>query len=650
FKGDAGLDEFKKNLGDMIDNYRALKPNGKSEPRLVLFSPIAHEDLKDPNLSDGKANNERLAKYTAAIAEVAKAKNTGFVDLFTATQALYQSAKTPLTLNGVHLNTEGNRQVAEAITQSLLGEKIEAGKDLESLRQAVIDKNWHWFNRYRATDGNDIWGSRADLKFTNDQTNREVLQNELTMFDVMTANRDMRIWAVARGSDLAIDDSNVPRPVAVESNVGGKSKSSSAEKEGSLDYISGEAGIAKMRVPEGFKVNLFADEARFPELVNPVQMQVDGKGRLWAAAWKTYPKWEPLKEMDDRILILPDEDGDGVADKCITFAKVSNPLGFEFWNGGVLVARQPDILFLKDTDGDDVADVQIVLLQGIDSADTHHAANNFIYGPDGALYWQSGIFMHNNIEHPWGPSLSTGSSGMYRFDPRQYTISYHADNSPNPHGISFDYWGYHYATDGTGGRAFQVRPEGKGFKMYKLLEKQVRPVPANEIVSSANFPDEMQQNFLICNAIGFLGIKQYKLNRDGGSEYTEEVGSGKDKQKVTVTSKLGEVWGEPVEDLLVSEDKNFRPSDAIFGADGGLYVSDWHNVIIGHMQHNVRDPNRDHQHGRIYRLTYTGKPLQKPANISGASLPELMSNLENPIDGVRHRTRVELSARPSKDV
>ncbi|MCB1080034.1 MAG: hypothetical protein KDM64_19595, partial [Verrucomicrobiae bacterium] len=214
FKGDAGLDEFKKNLGDMIDNYRALKPNGKSEPRLVFFSPIAHEDLKDPNLSDGKANNERLAKYTAAIAEVAKAKNTGFVDLFTATQALYQSAKTPLTLNGVHLNTEGNRQVAEAITQSLLGEKIEAGKDLESLRQAVIDKNWHWFNRYRATDGNDIWGSRADLKFTNDQTNREVLQNELTMFDVMTANRDMRIWAVARGSDLAIDDSNVPRPVA----------------------------------------------------------------------------------------------------------------------------------------------------------------------------------------------------------------------------------------------------------------------------------------------------------------------------------------------------------------------------------------------------------------------------------------------------
>ncbi len=147
-----------------------------------------------------------------------------------------------------------------------------------------------------------------------------------------------------------------------------------------------------MTVADGFEVNLFADESRFPELVNPVQMQVDGKGRVWAAAWQTYPKWEPLKEMGDRILIFPDEDGDGVADKAITFAYVHNPIAFEFWNGGVIVASQPEILFLKDTDGDDVADERIVLLQGTGSSDTHHSANNFVYGPDGAIYWQSGIF------------------------------------------------------------------------------------------------------------------------------------------------------------------------------------------------------------------------------------------------------------------
>ncbi|MCB1228761.1 MAG: hypothetical protein KDN19_00750 [Verrucomicrobiae bacterium] len=671
FAGDGGIEQFKTDLAKMVDDYRALKPNGETEPRIVLFTPIAHENLNDPNLSDGKANNKRLAKYSAAIKAVAEEKKTAFVDLFEASKKLYDASEAPLTINGVHLNTEGNRQVAEVIAEQLLGKKVAASEELDTLREAILDKNWHWYSRFRATDGNDVWGSRSTLEFVDGQTNGEVLQHELTMLDVMSANRDQRIWALARGSDLVVDDSNVPKAVPVESNVGGKSKSSSAMKEGNLDYVSGEDGVKHLKVPEGFKVNLFADESRFPELVNPVQMQVDGKGRLWAAAWKTYPKWEPLNEMQDSLLIFPDEDGDGVADKCITFAKVHNPLGFEFWNGGVLVTRGPDLLFLKDTDGDDHADLEIRYLGGLGTADTHHAANNLIYGPDGAIYWQSGIFLQNNFEHPWGPPLSSGTSAMFRFDPRQYTISQHAENSPNPHGISFDYWGYHFANDGTGGRAYQVRPDGKGFKMFKLLEKEVRPVPADEVVSSANFPDEMQQDFLICNAIGFLGIKQYHLDRDGGAEYTEEIGKGKEKQVVTKKTKFGEVWGTPdgadltiqmpdpttgemkdsiAQGFLVSEDKNFRPADAIFGQDGGLYVADWHNVIIGHMQHNVRDPNRDHQHGRIYRVVNTKKPLQEPVKIDGASLPELMTNLENPIDGVRQRTRVELSERPTKDV
>ena len=78
--------------------------------------------------------------------------------------------------------------------------------------------------------------------------------------------------------------------------------------------------------------------------------------------------------------------------------------GFEFWNGGVLVAQAPDVWFLKDTDGDDVADLRLrVLARPIDSADTHHTANSFTYGPDGAMYFQEGTFHHSQIESPWGP-------------------------------------------------------------------------------------------------------------------------------------------------------------------------------------------------------------------------------------------------------
>ncbi len=102
--------------------------------------------------------------------------------------------------------------------------------------------------------------------------------------------------------------------------------------------------------------------------------------------------------------------------------------------------------------------------------------------------------MHNH-EHPWGPSLQAEASAMYRFDPRRFTISLHANNSPNPHGIAFDYWGYHYATDGTGGKAYQVRPDGNGFKMQELLKKEVRPVTACEVVSSSHFRNRCRGTF-----------------------------------------------------------------------------------------------------------------------------------------------------------
>jgi mono/diheme cytochrome c family protein/lysophospholipase L1-like esterase len=637
FGGEAKLAQFKKDLNALVDKYRAAKFNGETPPRIVLFSPIAHENLGVPMLPDGIANNVNLALYTIAIKQVASEKSVGFVDLFTTSQELYAKAKSPLTLNGVHLLPDGDRQIGEVIASAITGKKVSSAPTMEPLRQGVINKDWFWHNRFRAMDENDIWGSRADLRFVNGQSNRDALMHELTMLDVMTANRDKKIHAVAQGRDFKVDDSNVPKPVEVISNVGGGSKSSSAEKEGTSDYLSGKDSLAKIHVPEGFAVNLFADEKMFPALANPVQMQVDTKGRLWAACWSTYPKWEPLKEMTDSLLIMPDDNHDGVADKVIEFAKVHNPLGFAFWGGGVIVASQPDIIFLKDTDGDDKADVRIVLLQAIGSADTHHSANNFIIGPDGGLYWQSGIFLQHNYEHPWGPSLASTAAGMYRFDPIRFTITFIAANSPNSHGTSFDRWGYLFATDGTSGNAFQVRPNGNGFKMFPLLKKEVRPVPANEIISSTNFPDEMQQNFLICNTIGYLGLKRYELKRDGFTAGKQEY-------------KQGEIWGEPTSDFLRSDDKNFRPTDAVFGEDGALYICDWQNVIIGHMQHNIRDPKRDKLHGRIFRMVCKDRPLQKAVAIDGQPITALLDVLKHPIDGVRERARTELDERNTKEV
>ncbi len=634
FAGPEGADAYRGELVKLVDRYTKLRKEQGEGLRFVLFSPIAYENFGDRYLPKGNQLNRNLAAYTEATRKAAEETGSTFVDLYTPTLQMYQTSSDRHTINGIHLNNTGYRKLADVISNALLGKTVAADADLDAIYAAVQDKNWHWHNRYRATDGNDIWGGRSTLTFVDGQSNADVLKHELVMLDVMTANRDPAIWAAVAGKAYQVDDSNVPPPVKVISNIGGGSKSSSAAKEGSIDYLSPEESMAKIRVPEGYQLNVFASEVQFPDLANPVQLQVDTKGRLWAASWNTYPKWEPGKEMNDSLMIFEDTDKDGTADTRKIFAHVHNPLGFEFWNGGVLVTSGPDLLFLKDTDGDDKADVRYPILQGLGTADTHHAANNLIYGPDGGIYWQSGIFLVHNHETPWKQNLNIGASGMYRFDPRTFAITPHAGNSPNPHGTAFDRWGYCYANDGTGGRSYQVRPEGKGFKMHTLLTKEFRPVAADEILSSEHFPEDLQQDFLICNTIGFLGVKAYDLDREG---------NGQDR-------KFGEVWGTPGPELMNSDDRNFRPTDAIVGEDGALYVADWHNAIIGHMQHNIRDPNRDHQHGRIFRLTVKDRPLQKPVAIDGQPIAALLENLKHPVDGVRHRTRVELSERNSASV
>ncbi|NCY01453.1 MAG: hypothetical protein EBX36_00695 [Planctomycetia bacterium] len=664
FNGPAGATAYEQELVKTVEEARKLRAKKGTQPRFVLFSPIAFEDTGDDNLPDGVAHNANLAAYAEATRRAAASAGATFVDLYTPTYDLFAASPEQLTLNGCHLNDAGYRQLADIVSRALLGKTVSADADLSAVHAAVADKNWHWHNRFRATDGNDIWGGRSGLAFVDGQTNADVLKHELVMLDVMTANRDPAIWAAAAGRPFKVDDANVPPAVPVKSNVGGGSKSSDSKKEGTAEYLSPEESRAKIKVPEGFELNVFASEEQFPGLANPVQLQVDAKGRLWAACWNTYPKWEPLQPMNDSLTILEDADRDGKADKRIIFAPVHNPLGFEFWGKGVIVTSGPDLLYLEDTDGDDKADVRTVLLQGLGTEDTHHAANNLVYGPDGGIYWQSGIFLVHNHETPWVKNLNIGASGMYRFDPRRFSITPHAGNSPNPHGTAFDRWGYCYANDGTGGRSFQVRPEGKGFKMHELLVKEFRPVAADEILSSEHFPDDLQQDFLICNTIGFLGVKQYDLDRDGETEAEAEARAAaadkgkeaaKDKEKDGKSQpqprrKFGEVWGTPVKALLDSEDRNFRPSDAIVGEDGALYVADWHNVIIGHMQHNIRDPSRDHTHGRIFRLTAKGRPLQKPVAIAGQPVEALLENLKHPVDGVRHRTRVELSGRPTEEV
>jgi len=211
-RGKDGLPGFQKDLAEMIEGMLARKYNGKSAPRLVIFSPIAHENLNSPHLPNGKKNNRNLKLYTRAMQEVCNSKGVRFVDLFTPTHKLYANAKKPLTMNGIHLLDHGNRALAGVIVKKLYGEagKFDTSeKELLRLRDVVLDKNLHWFSRYRVVDGYNVYGGRSKLAWFG-QSNADVMKREMEIFDVMTANRDKRVWAVARGGDLKVGSRDAP--------------------------------------------------------------------------------------------------------------------------------------------------------------------------------------------------------------------------------------------------------------------------------------------------------------------------------------------------------------------------------------------------------------------------------------------------------
>jgi len=349
-----------------------------------------------------------------------------------------------------------------------------------------------------------------------------------------------------------------------------------------------------------------------------------------------YTHWKPKDPINDSLLILEDTDGDGTADECITFAgDLHNPTGFEFYGGGVLVANTPDLLFLKDTDGDDKADVTIRVLDGLDSADTHHAANSFSLDPGGALYFQEGTFHHTQVETTWGPPARCANGGVFRYEPRTQKFGVYVTHGfANPHGHVWDRWGNDIVHDGTGSQPYpgwlfsgNMNFPQKHATPPQIYQQRTRPTSGTEILSSEHFPEDLQGNLLVGNVIGLQGILQYQLREDGGT-----------------------ITGTEVEPIVSSTDPNFRPTDLEIAGDGALYFGDWQNPIIGHMQHNLRDPNRDRVHGRVYRVTATGRPLVKNESFTQKSVQQLVQLLKSPYDRVRYRAKIELSGRPTSDV
>ncbi|WP_337041774.1 PVC-type heme-binding CxxCH protein [Emticicia sp. 17c] len=630
FQGKAGLANYKAELDAFIKYSLSQKYNGSSSPQLVIVSPIAFEDLSSKyDLPNGIKENENLLLYTKAMKEVADQNNVLFVDAFTPSKKWYDTTKEFLTIDGSQLNEEGYKRFANLLTDAIFGKTPAKAENNRSLvMEAVNEKNWMWHNDYKIPNGVHVYGRRYN-PFGPDN-----YPAEIEKIREMTAIRDTAIWlAASKGEkmDIAAADKRTKTLPPVNTNY-------NPEKNGSLQYLYGQEALSKLKVPAGYKIELFASEQEFPDLAKPMQMSFDNKGRLWVAVMPSYPHYKPGDtKPNDKILIFEDTDNDGKADKQTIFADgLHLPLGFEITHEGVFVSQGTNLKLYTDTNGDDKADKVEILLSGFDDHDTHHNSHAYTVDPSGAIYSGEGVFLHTNVETSYGTVRAT-NGGFYRYSPQLRKLERTAQLSiPNPWGIAFDEWGQPFFAETSSPDVRWMMPGSVlprygeyTHKSVQLIEKDhmVRPTSGLEFVSSRHFPDEVQGDLLINNTIGFLGTKMHSLV-DDGTGY-------KSKHRM---------------DLVVSEDRNFRPVDMEFAPDGSLYLIDWHNILIGHMQHNARDPLRDHSHGRIYRITYPSRPLVTPAKIAGASVETLLDNLKLPEYRTRYRTRRELRGRSATEV
>lgn len=383
-----------------------------------------------------------------------------------------------------------------------------------------------------------------------------------------------------------------------------------------------EAEKAGFILPEGFEINLFAAE---PMIQKPVQMNWDAQGRLWVVSSTTYPHIKPGEEARDQIVVLEDTDHDGKADKSTVFSDgLHIPTAVAPGDGGVYVANSTEVVFLKDTNGDMKADERTILLSGFGTEDTHHLLHTFRWSPEGMLCFNQSIYIHSHIETPYGIRRLMGG-GIWEFRPETRRLEILSKGLINSWGYEFDRWGQSFASDGAGsegvnfifpGSVFATSPGAK--RIMKGLNPGQPKHASLEIIEDPHLPDDWQGTLVLPDFRGNR-INRFKLSENGSGYISTQVS-----------------------DVLASKHPAFRPIDTKVGPDGALYICDWYNPIIQHGEVDFRDERRDHTHGRIWRLTFKGKPLSERPKFEGASVPDLLEMLKSPRRYTRHFAKRDL--------
>jgi putative membrane-bound dehydrogenase-like protein len=464
------------------------------------------------------------------------------------------------------------------------------------------------------------------------------------------------LWAVGDDVKKQHDDLK-PQPFAYnEAQLPNYEKRSGPQLQ--QKPLSPEESMKHLQVPVDFTLDLFAHE---PNVMHPIAIAWDERGRLYALVTKDYPNERKPEGGSDYIVICEDTDKDGKADKFTNFAEgLSIPTGMAFGNGGLYVSQAPHMLFLQDTNGDDKADVKKIVFTGFGTYDTHAGPSNLHYGFDN---WIWGSVGYSGFKGKVGADSVKFSQGFFRFKPDGSKLEYVTGTSNNTWGLGLTETGEIFGSTANNSHGWymaipnryyhgapHIRENGSRsidtHKDMKPITEKVRQVDV-----FGGFTAAAGHNFYTARAFP----KKYWNNIAFVAEPTGHILHQNVMQKTGTNYEDAEGFN-----LIAGADEWFAPVFAEVGPDGAVWVVDWYSFII---QHNptpkgasngsgnaYETPLRDFTHGRIYRVGYKNAPAYTPTTLSKDRPEELIAALKNTNMFWRMSAQRLLIERNKKDV
>ena len=421
-----------------------------------------------------------------------------------------------------------------------------------------------------------------------------------------------------------------------------------------------ENAVLGLEAAAGLQVKLMASE---PQLVNPTNIDVDDRGRVWVTEAYNYRpalNGNPTTDAGDRILIFEDTDHNGTLDKQTVFyqgPEINAPLGICVLGNRVIVSQSPYVWDFYDDDGDGKADRKEILFQGTGGEQHDHGVHAFVFGPDGKLYFNFGNECHtlqdregNVVRDQDGDEITNKKyrQGMvFRCDIDGTNVEVLGHNFRNPYELAVDSYGTIWQSDNDddGNRGVRINYvmeygnygytdelTGAGWRKERVNLEDSIPLQHWHLNDPGVIP-----NLLQTGAGSPTGIVVYE-GAALPAVYRNQLihaDAGPNVIRSYAIEKEGAGYHAELTELLRGKDRWFRPSDVCIAPDGSLILADWYDPGVG--GHQAGDQTR----GRIYRVAPSVSEYQVPAQ-DYSTIEGSIAALQSPNLAVRYKAWTSL--------